>query len=409
MSRQFKQFNTTSYYVYENVENKANVSKNKNDELNKFNYFIHSEELNHYISNKRAGKSTAEIEETNEIETILKHGINITDYNLQSYFPVHRGNINEYSNKYDLTQIYKYIKMLKLLHCLLINEHDEVLENNTDIIIDRDNVVIIKSQLLDSNLLKYICYNKRFDNKIQYKEGVFENNDIHRTKMNLDVEYKTDKYTLNPDALPLIYYPHSVKKYIKENITFNEEYLNKLNIHDDYLIKIENENETLSDESLNKIHHAFVEKYKNLDENLNEDENVNVNENINNEIENINNEIENENINNEIENLNEKLNSNLDKNENSNSNSTDDENSNSNSTDDENSNSNSEKMNEKPKYNKYKQYGNKSKQHKMKKSKHKLNKVNNIIIDNHISKKIILTILTILISISSIIFIIFTN
>jgi hypothetical protein len=392
MTKQFKQFNTTSYYVYENVINKTNISKNKNDESNKFNYFIHSEELNYYISNKRAGKSTAEIEETNEIETILKHGINITDYNLQSYFPVHRGNINEYSNKYDLTQIYKYIKMLKLLHCLLINEHDEVLENNTDIIIDRDNVIIIKSQLLDSNLLKYICYNKRFDNKIQYKEGVFENNDIHRTKMNLDVEYKTDKYTLNPDALPLIYYPHSVKKYIKENITFNEEYLNKLNIHDDYLIKIENENETLSDESLNKIHHAFVKIYKNINENLDEYKNEDKNDEIENEIEDKN-EIESENLNDKIENE--------DKNINSNSNSTDEDNSN--STDDEKENL------EKPKYNKHKQYGNKNKQHKMKKSKHKLNKVNSIIIENHISKKIILIVLTILISISSVIFIIFTN
>ena len=255
MSRQFKQFNVTTYYVFENVKNDKDKSK--------FNYFIHSEELNRYISYKRAGKPIEDIAETNEIETIIKHGINIPEYKLQAYFPVHKGNISEYSNKNDLIQIYKYTKILSLLHCLLINEHDEVLENNTDVIVDRDNVIIIKSQLLDANLLKYICYNKRFANKVQYKEGTFENKDIIRTKMELDVEYKTNKYTLNPDALPLIYYPHSVKRYIKENITFNEDYLKKLNINDDYLIKNLNENESLSDESLNKIHHTFVENSKN--------------------------------------------------------------------------------------------------------------------------------------------------
>ena len=453
MSRQFKQFNITTYYVFENVKNDKDKSK--------FNYFIHSEELNRYISYKRAGKPIEDIAQTNEIETIIKHGINIPEYKLQAYFPVHKGNISEYSNKNDLIQIYKYTKILSLLHCLLINEHDEVLENNTDVIIDRDNVIIIKSQLLDANLLKYICYNKRFANKVQYKEGTFENRDITRTKMEMDVEYKTDKYTLNPDALPLIYYPYSVKRYIKENITFNEDYLKKLGINDNYLIKnsknekmkmnniiketnewhddihkndkslideIEKEGEKI--EILNNIKDKLDEMKKiteiknnnNNDNELNdkdeeiEDENEEI-EKDENEIEDKNEEIEKDED--EIEDekdKNEEIEDEKDKNEeiekdeeieDENENLVLNRNSNSNSTDDENDEKDKNISQKHFKNNNSKRFKNNN----FKRIKHK--KSNYSIVNTNIStndnKKILITIAIILLSIFSVAFVIFTH
>ena len=226
----FKQFTTTQYNVYTAQD---------------CTYFIHSSILNIYFSNSEKRKSTADLENTDEFMTIKKLVPNIKEAQLAAYFPTHLGNISSSSNKHDLTQIYKYIKLLKLMKCQIINDDGEEIPNCTDVIIDRDNTVIIKSPLMDANLLKYVCYNKRFNNKVTCKQGTFDNNDIKFTKMNLKVVYETEKYKLNPDAVPLIYYPHGVKQYIKENIKFNENYLNSLgSLIDDWeFMKHEDNNE----------------------------------------------------------------------------------------------------------------------------------------------------------------------
>ena len=114
----------------------------------------------------------------------------------------------------------KFMRLLKTLKLEIFDySGNNRFHKYTDITI---KLAIYRSKTIDSNLLKYVLKNNI---RIYF--------DSPEKSENCKIQYSTSKYSLNPKAPPLLYYPGSIRDYINENIHFKSEFLKSINLTDD--------------------------------------------------------------------------------------------------------------------------------------------------------------------------------